>query len=1319
MSEPLKKTLRRAPPTITKRYQPPYTTLRQTEGEKLQTKPAEFTLKSLPEEELTTLTLAKMSEGFRTGMDVSMYEPSSIQIELNQIADQVLTEERKAELEHEAQEQAQASDTTSQLKQNLTQWKKDEVQNLNTQLENSLAEQGITKEMLQSNAKLRRQVTEWKRKSVAEFNTELTKAEQEAITEQQETLKTFQQEQRGALKESFKTYETGVTKEVQSTLNTEVQRLKTEQQQKLSSAKPSPKVTEILAQNKRFDQALKNKEITPAQYNEAMAFQNIKSIDAQNERFKEALDKGEITVEQYNSTVSTQNVNLTSAVQTQKLTIMSNAGWTSSWDSYVKNVEEQKSIISKLETSKVVKVSGNKVELVKPVTKLSTNELSQLQKIGINISLSSITTAQQQEQQQELFSKLEKANVITISGTTASLKKPANTLSDSEITELKKAGFNIPDLVKGPEQYLYELTQERYLKGGGIFDIKGLPRIVQPGMLGRKIQAEIASVWLGDFLRAVVAPYNLAEMLLPEEALGIDLPQIDWRGPTSQTLKYYQDVPMAYQVALDVGSVVPSFLGSYISMVPVGFAAKALSPVALSIASKITSTGTMQNFKIIAPYIKSGLKEIPGVTTTAQLAKGLTKFIAAHPKVQMALVWAPMAGGMTGYDVITRLSKGEPIETILSAQVRNMAIFVGGAAGFSAGMKAGEGLANKLDVLFDRKVWSQLKRKSITEEWMAPDGTIKLRTVINSKDIPRQLRDILKTELDPATGKEVILAIDVTKSTPLPVLRQYEKHFWELAKTKTISVNEIKGAFTDIVGKSNSDLLLARGYDFTQMTPDEILSTITKDLGEKALKIGYNEALGQLKIAKSLANVKSMNANADALINILGKDGYRTLIDKGYELWKLTPDEQLLIAWKELGLETPWAPMLEKISAGQLKMLKILPGTKATQLELLAAYTGEIKSKVPYDIQKLFNQVKDIVHDDKEAAYWVSQILTKSNEQIAGKMLNIIEKGYDPEKLIELSMKFNPAGENNVVAMLKSAGLNQSQISNTIQASALSQSDPAKFVNILAKLDGNSAAQTLQLVTKDVFTQSMLYLETKPLVNIIANAEGALISRISGAVSASMMAQILNNSSNTTVSKTVPYMTTESLSGVLQQINSETLSSTFMALTPEQINKILPNITPQGWSTIVPKLTPDVLNKIIPKLTPEQFSMIAQDLSQDQIPDVIQSVSPEQLAILIEEVPLGTIQTYLQTGIIPTAPIEGIPPFLLKTLLDRYRKRGKTVEGKIATMFDVFLQYHSTSEQFKIKAKSFHGASFQALQRRKNKEIPDEVIVTQVGYQKY
>ena len=88
------------------------------------------------------------------------------------------------------------------------------------------------------------------------------------------------------------------------------------------------------------------------------------------------------------------------------------------------------------------------------------------------------------------------------------------------------------------------------------------------------------------------------------------------------------------------------------------------------------------------------------------------------------------------------------------------------------------------------------------------------------------------------------------------------------------------------------------------------------------------------------------------------------------------------------------------------------------------------------------------------------------------------------------------------------------------------------------------------------------------------------------------------------------------------------------------------------------------------------------------------------------------IQTYLQTGNI--TGITNIP--IIKRMIDESVRRNKKEDKKQkTTMFKVNLIYSSSSEQFKVKAKSFFEANGKAFARKKSNRVPKRVIVRKIA----
>jgi hypothetical protein len=206
------------------------------------------------------------------------------------------------------------------------------------------------------------------------------------------------------------------------------------------------------------------------------------------------------------------------------------------------------------------------------------------------------------KEQQSIISTLVARGTVKLEDDRVTLVKPPTALSDSDISYLHKIGLNVPNLPKGPQAYLYELGQSRFES-----------QLFSPSTMHAKVQSEMASSALGDFVTTLAGTYNT---LL---ASWTPLPKVELRGPTSSTFKYYQDLSPAQQAALDIAGVGASALGGYVAALPIGLTVKGTTLAAGSIASKI------------------------GVTAPKAVSSIAAK-ISASPKLQLALTWAPIAG---------------------------------------------------------------------------------------------------------------------------------------------------------------------------------------------------------------------------------------------------------------------------------------------------------------------------------------------------------------------------------------------------------------------------------------------------------------------------------------------------------------------------------------------------------------------------------------------------------------------------------------------------------------------------------------------------
>jgi flagellar motor switch protein FliG len=472
---------------------------------------------------------------------------------------------------------------------------------------------------------------------------------------------------------------------------------------------------------------------------------------------------------------------------------------------------------------------------------------------------------------------------------------------------------------------------------------------------------------------------------------------------------------------------------------------------------------------------------------------------------------------------------------------------------------------------------------------------------------------------------------------------------------------------------------------------------------------------------------KNLNVNdiKTILVKYIGEDGFKRLsmsvLKSGEkELLSMTSKEFRTALYKELGEGSLWTKPLQDLK----KELQIrVPG----HYEYISAISDEIKTKIPPEVQKIFNQLKTMGFDDTEASYWTSQIMTKSPEQIVGKMENLIDNAYNKQKLAELIQYGNT--NTTTVQILESAGLNPSQITDVIKASALSHEDPKTFVTAISKIDPKSAAVTMQMLSKDELASSLIHFKPAYLTSIIDSASSSsnlsLIATMLPLMSAETITEVLNTGSIATSNAIISQLPSTSTTSILPQLNSKSLTNIFMTLTSDQINSILPKISPENLSKIVSKMEPKTLSRIIPNLnsnqvrdvfsalTPEQLNEVAQELTPEQLNSITTKLTTKQAIKLSEilKIPDVTIP-----GPTPPPPTPTLPtPLLLKSNKPILDASNNLTQG--ATLFEVKLTYNNNNSQiYKVQAKSFHGAANQALLKRTTSQLPIDIKVT-IKYQ--
>jgi len=1016
-------------------------------------------------------------------------------------------------------------------------------------------------------------------------------------------------------------------------------------------------------------------------------------IADQNKIFKEALDNKTITPEEYNKAVSQQNANLM-AIQSLASSLVSNG--------VLKKVE----MVGPLQPGQT---RPSSYQLNTPLALVSDKDLASLKKVGFDIT-------PEMEDQRIDTKKLISSKTIKVTTDRITLEKPIETLSDTEIERLRNIGIDVPNLSKGPEQYIAEYAAGLPKPELGSKPTFGLNLMPGGKDYARQQLPKFAAV-LGDVLRTLAAPIQLVEQLIP----GEQWLESGWRGPTSATLKYYQGLTPTEQIAVSGTGFMASVVAGYIEFLPIGFAAKAIPSVAKGLTTKILSvsptlssarTSLAIGIKNIATTLKltgsAAIKALPIESATLQQLTKAMAVLIKNPKFQQAIVWGSMAG-INAVQIYSEIASGKPIEDVIERASTSIAGQLGAFKGFQSGIKIATDKFEKM---------SKLVRLTGGEVKITPKGEIET-SFTQMKQVPKTLKELYKLELDQTTGKVKVIGF-ITK---------------EGGKRSVIPFSD---KFTQPIIREYS----AEAFN-KLMTSGKVGLTNTQ-LNKLTLKQLFDKVVLNKKL--NIYEVKTI------LAKYLGEDGLRQvelglLKSGGKELLSMTPKELRTVMYKELGFGSLWTKPLEDLSKG-------IP-IQAGRYEYIGAVIDEAKVKIPPEIQKVFNQLKAMGFDDIESTYWTSQILTKTPEQIAGKMLNLIDNAIDQQKLVDLFKTGIVSPDSTTSQILRSAGLNDKQVQNVIQAVAQSQGDPKTFITTLKSIDPQSSAVTLQMLSKDVFASSIVQIPIKPLTFIVESAAisgstamaGAIITSIAPKTAAviinsispkSMQAvapnlsvpvveSVLSEMSPKTTSTIIPYLPTSTLSSALSSIlptmDVKSLSNTFTAMTPEQINVVVPNLSPKDFSSIFPKLTPEALTRLVPNLTPTQFNSMVPKLTPETLNSVFEGLTTDQFTAIMQRVQITpeTILQYIQdvpspvpTGETPTP----IPPIIIKSLANfQVRRNKKAMAEQKSELYEVKLLYFTSSEKYKVSSKSFQGAVYESLSRRKTQEIPSRIIVTKIGRQ--
>jgi hypothetical protein len=447
---------------------------------------------------------------------------------------------------------------------------------------------------------------------------------------------------------------------------------------------------------------------------------------------------------------------------------------------------------------------------------------------------------------------------------TYSLTRPVDQLTDAQVASLKSVGFNIPDEQEGLGKMIYEYGKEHF----------------EPtSFLGKESQYYGAIV--GDFTKALLAPYRLVASVIPGEQPLEHLRDID-----TQNLQYFQDLSPGQKAALGIGGGAATFAGSYLAFLPVGVTLQGASNLAGSVAKSLADKGIE--------------------VATPKLISTISSFIQANPKAAQALLWGSMAGYEAG-TVYKEMQQGTKPEDIINSAAHDIGNLLGATAGIESGMSLlrpassasgariraetatesgsftqdtveylNKGIDEKaatkdlIDRGFTKDEASQLIKQANIERSVAKttfdnlvksgistdeaagiartpldspksatfgvgqlggsaEGTAITKTVqfgLTSKEIPNDIAKFLAEENPKIAGDQYLYGLLEGDGVAEPAVRNYGDAFEELMKGKAVSSDKFTGAIVDAFGKDTLDELVSRGLDVANMSPEDVLKEV-------------------------------------------------------------------------------------------------------------------------------------------------------------------------------------------------------------------------------------------------------------------------------------------------------------------------------------------------------------------------------------------------------------------------------------------------------------------------------------------------------------
>lgn len=384
-----------------------------------------------------------------------------------------------------------------------------------------------------------------------------------------------------------------------------------------------------------------------------------------------------------------------------------------------------------------------------------------------------------------------------------------------------------------------------------------------------------------------------------------------------------------------------------------------------------------------------------------------------------------------------------------------------------------------------------------------------------------------------------------------------------------------------------------------------------------------------------------------------------------------------------------------------------------------------IPDRIHISMDTVYNDLIKAGYTKSDAAYWSAKLISSTPEEIVNTAKNVWKMSNgEIEYLVNSSISSGAINDYRFISnLIKKSNLTDEQTVKLFSIiSKSTDTDLRTFARTLTKLDENSLEVAVQLLPEERIIQSTRYMEAPDFSKLLRNTFLIEHPEIAKQALANVEPQVLSKTVNllTTrdITRVMPLITDDQAVQILAGLRQESFNAVIAGLTtknPEQqvrLKTIMSTISVFEFAKIASKLDASSLNSIIPYLTTEQWIQVFQNTSSD----VLSQTNIESLPIdaILTELGLTpeTMQEYLRKEIVPTKTKTKIPPIILKKLLDQKLKQNrKEMEKQKTKMFEVRLFYYSSSEQFKIKADSFHGAAREAINRKRTSSIPLKVIV--------